>query len=152
MVSTIVFKEEGGVKMSSTVYGASAVTTSNSTTTKKSNSELGKDDFLKLLVSHLQNQDPLSPMQDQDFIAQMAQFSSLEQMKNMNSSILVSQASSMIGAEITWKDNKGNVSTGIVSSVEISSGVPSLKVGDTLVDLSTVKTVKAPTTTSTTTK
>ena len=91
-------------------------------------------------------------MQDQDFIAQMAQFSSLEQMKNMNSSILVSQASSMIGAEITWKDNKGNVSTGIVSSVEISSGVPSLKVGDTLVDLSTVKTVKAPTTTATTTK
>ena len=131
--------------MSSTIYGASAVTNSNTTTTKKTNYELGKDDFLKLLVSQLQNQDPLSPMQDQDFIAQMAQFSSLEQMQNMNSSILISQASSMIGAEITWKDNKGNVSTGIVSSVEISSGLPSLKVGDTLVDLSMVKTVKAPT-------
>lgn len=130
--------------MSSTIYGASAVTNSNTTTTKKTNDELGKDDFLKLLVSQLQNQDPLSPMQDQDFIAQMAQFSSLEQMQNMNSSILISQASSMIGAEITWKDNKGNVSTGIVSSVEISSGLPSLKVGDTLVDLSMVKTVKAP--------
>ena len=138
--------------MSSTIYGASAVTNSNTTTTKKTNDELGKDDFLKLLVSQLQNQDPLSPMQDQDFIAQMAQFSSLEQMKNMNSGILISQASSMIGAEITWKDNKGNVNKGVVSSVEINSGVPSLKVGDTLVELSTVKTVKAPTTTSTTTK
>ena len=141
--------------MSTTTYGTTATTASSSTTstttsssTTKSNDELGKTEFLKLLVTELQNQDPLNPMQDQDFIAQMAQFSSLEQMQNMNSSISISQASSMIGAEITWKDTKGNTNTGTVSSVEISSGVPSLKVGDTLVDLSMVKTVKAPTTTT----
>lgn len=133
--------------MSSTIYGASAVTNSNTTTTKKTNDELGKDDFLKLLVSQLQNQDPLSPMQDQEFIAQMAQFSSLEQMQNMNSSILISQASSMIGTEITWQDTSGNVKKGLVASVEISGKTPSLKVDDTLVDLSMVKSVKLPTNT-----
>ncbi len=44
---------------------------------------LGKDDFLQLLVTKLQYQDPLNPMQDEDFIAQLAQFSSLEQMNNI---------------------------------------------------------------------
>ena len=49
--------------------------------------QLGKDDFLKLLITQLSQQDPTSPMKDQDFIAQMAQFSSLEQMKNISSGI-----------------------------------------------------------------
>lgn len=48
---------------------------------------MGKDEFLKLLVTELQNQDPTNPMQDREFIAQMAQFSSLEQMLNVNKGI-----------------------------------------------------------------
>ena len=57
-------------------------------TSKTSGNILGKDDFLKLLVAKLTNQDPLNPMEDQDFIAQLAQFSSLEQLSNMNENLL----------------------------------------------------------------
>lgn len=76
------------------------------------NPELGKDEFLKILMTQLQHQDPLNPMNDQDFIAQMATFSSLEQMMQMAGSIdmlvqnqlmsPVIQYSHMIGKEVTY--------------------------------------------------
>ena len=52
---------------------------------RKPQQSLGKDDFLKLLITQLSYQDPTNPMQDKEFIAQMAQFSTLEQMTSMSS-------------------------------------------------------------------
>ena len=60
---------------------------------------LGKDDFLQLLVTKLQNQDPLSPMEDEDFIAQLAQFSSLEQMNNIAGAISESNELELLQAQ-----------------------------------------------------
>jgi flagellar basal-body rod modification protein FlgD len=68
---------------------------------------LGKDDFLKLLITQLSHQDPTAPMQDKEFIAQMAQFSSLEQMTSMaadfaklTSMITGSEASQALGKNV----------------------------------------------------
>jgi flagellar basal-body rod modification protein FlgD len=89
--------------------------------------ELGKDDFLNLLVTQLKYQDPLKPMEDKEFIAQMAQFSSLEQMQNMNTTFTSIKAFSMIGKEITAtvkNEDTGELQVveGLVESVRLSNG------------------------------
>lgn len=93
--------------------------------------ELGKNEFLKILMTQLQNQDPLDPMDDREFISQMATFSQLEQMMAMTQSIEllvdnqmispVIKYSHMIGQEVTYE--KYNEDTGRVEGIETSTVV-----------------------------
>jgi len=78
---------------------------------RKPQQQLGKDDFLKLLITQLSHQDPTAPMQDKEFIAQMAQFSSLEQMTSMASDfgkltamLAGSEASAALGKNVELID------------------------------------------------
>ena len=93
---------------------------------QRGSSELGKDEFLKLLVTQLSNQDPLNPQSDNEFIAQLAQFSALEQMTNLNSTFANTSAYSLVGKQVVVQntDSAGKVNevTGIVDYVEIKNG------------------------------
>ena len=101
--------------------------TSENASKRNTNGELGKNDFLNLLVTQLRYQDPLNPTDDKEFIAQMAQFSSLEQMQNMSSTLTNSQAFSMIGKRVTATITDSSNSelktvVGEVSTVKVSNG------------------------------
>ncbi|MBP2635815.1 MAG: hypothetical protein H6Q72_1722 [Firmicutes bacterium] len=121
-------------------------TTDSTATTRTATSELGKDEFLKLLITQLQYQDPMDPMEDKDFIAQMAQFTSLEQMQNMNSSMQMTQASSLIGMKVTWTDSaSAKEVSGVVESVRLVNNEPKLVIGNNSINLSEVTAVELPT-------
>lgn len=119
---------------------AAAITTTQkavtSTTTAASRTPmrtLGQDDFLKLLTMQLSNQDPMNPQSNTDFIAQMAQFSALEQSKTMVGSLgalrgqqELAEAAGLVGRPVVLKDGVA----GLVDSVTVDSAqTPWLSVG-----------------------
>jgi flagellar basal-body rod modification protein FlgD len=140
----------------STTDGVTGVTSTGSTTSSNSTANavtnatqtLGQADFLQLLVTELQNQDPLDPVDNKDFIADMAQFSSLEQMQNMNTnfqSLLTQQSLSqlnfavnLVSHNIVGTDASGNQVTGVVSNIDYSAGNTSVMVNNTSVPLSNI--------------
>jgi len=122
---------------------------------------LGQDAFLTLLLAQLKNQDPLKPMDDTEFIAQLAQFNSLNQLTEMNKNMeelktaqMMTQGSGLIGKTITGLSG-GKSITGVVSGVKLTQGNVYLDVDDHQVALDTVHTIEetpVDTTTTTTTE
>ncbi|MDR1914595.1 MAG: hypothetical protein LBQ68_08970 [Clostridiales bacterium] len=88
-------------------------------------SNLDKDAFLRLLLTELKYQDPLNPTDDKEFIAQMAQFSALEQMQNVSKAMNITQGMAMIGKNIKAARDGGDIE-GIVESVVIRNSKPYL--------------------------
>ena len=96
---------------------------------------LGKDDFLKLLVGQLRNQNPMDPAGNQDFIQQMTLFSTLEQVTNLaaatqrNETALATQQSvDLIGRSVTY-ETAGGSAQGVVERVSFVDGLPKLTIG-----------------------
>ncbi|MBD5144534.1 MAG: hypothetical protein HDT21_01220 [Ruminococcus sp.] len=95
--------------------------------TDESNSYMSFDGYLKLLVAQMQNQDFNNPMDDSEVLAQMAQYSMLEGIKNMTQQSNISYASSLVGKVVTVDDGTGSY-TGTVESVTVIKGEPYLMV------------------------
>jgi flagellar basal-body rod modification protein FlgD len=101
-------------------------------------SAMGKDEFLKLLMAQMRNQDPMSPMDNTQFVSQMAQFSSLEQMTSLNETMqelatsqrqaaLVSTATALLGHTVTVQVGEDEEPVaGKVDSVKLVGGYPQL--------------------------
>ncbi len=114
--------------------------------TKTNKNDLGKDAFLQLLVTQMRYQDPLNPTNDKEFLAQMAQFTSLEQMQNLNKATSNSQAFAMIGktiqaTEVNQATLEPELIQGKVDSVRMKNGKTFLVVGEKEISIEKVETV-----------
>lgn len=124
-----------------------------------SEKKLGQDEFLKILITQLSNQDPMQPMQDKEFIAQMAQFTSLEQLMGISNQLTTLQqslgmSSTLIGKDISWMElgstgangeaGESGVKTGVVDSIVIRSGVAYAKIGEAEIDMANIIEIREP--------
>lgn len=129
------------------VVDTSASSNSLSGTTKSSNSALDKEAFLQLLVAQMKYQDPLEPTSNTEYISQLATFSSLEEMQNLNSTMEANQATNLVGKTVIMKVTSSSGETTYVSGkvdyimrengntyLSIEDGLYSLDDLDTVVD------------------
>ncbi|WP_419663707.1 FlgD: predicted flagellar hook capping protein [Desulfosarcina variabilis str. Montpellier] len=117
-----------------TVMSVSEVYSQANTTTSTTEAVMGKDDFLTLLITQLKNQDPLNPSDSTEFTAQLAQFSSLEQLQNINDALASFevyqstanniQASNFIGQTVTAAGDTISVSNGASDSLSVALDAP----------------------------
>ena len=129
--------------------GTPATTTTKDEKAEDKVAALGKDDFLKLLVAQLQHQDPMQPTDNAEYMGQLAQFSTLEQITNvgkemerLRTSSQVDQAVALIGKEVGYTLADDTTATGVVDAVSIDDGEIHLKIGQTTVSPSDVISVR----------
>jgi len=119
----------------------------NKTTDRVAGGEMGKHDFLMLLSAQLRFQDPLNPQSDSDFAAGLAQFSSLEQMQNMNTTLEAmahNQSFSLVGKFViaeAWIDGKWTEVPGVVDSIFTEKGITYAQIGEHIVPVSSIREV-----------
>ncbi len=138
------------MQIDSTYTTASTTANANSTAGRIPQKALGQSDFLKLLTVQLSQQDPMKPMDDSAFIAQMAQFSALQQTSDlvsqvglMRSSTNLTSASALIGKTVTVQSKTDGTVTGKVDAVDTSGSEPLLMIGTKSFSLSALQRVEA---------
>lgn len=125
-----------------------STTDATSATTSTPSKSLDKDTFLKLLVAQLSNQDPSSPMDTSDMMAQTTQLSMMESLSEIQASSreqfglqMRMAAADLVGQQVTWTDADGKTQSGVVSGVDYSASIPTLTVGKTQIPLDSVASV-----------
>ena len=124
--------------------GLTTATSAAPTNAGPASKELGKDVFMQLLVEQMKTQDPMNPQSNEDFIAQLASFSSLEQMEQLNENVLgmamldqgnalldqLTNGSALIGKEVHWTDPSTGLSQrGVVDALRVEDGTTMLGIG-----------------------
>ena len=105
---------------------------------------MGKEDFLKLLVAQLKNQDPSNAQDMEGMTQQMTQFSIVEQLTNLNEATEKSSALDLLGKTVSYRTTLGELKEGVVGHVDVSGSAPKLTVGGTIgVRLADVASVKS---------
>lgn len=129
---------------------ASMASAADTSSTVQDRGQMGKDMFLKLLVTQLKNQNPLEPMEDREFIAQLATMNSAEQLTQLNGQLTnfllmqaASQASDLVGKEVTISKADGTEIQGKVSKVIFNGQTPQVEVNGELYLLAQVKELRA---------
>lgn len=132
----------------SAVTATSLFTTGTSSATPKK--EMDKEVFLALLVAQMRYQDPTSPMDTTEMMAQSTQMASMEQLTAVADTTRESfalqmrvAASALLGQEVSYTDAEGEVRTGTVSGVDFSGAVPMVTVGDASVALDAISAVRS---------
>ncbi|MCC7010954.1 MAG: flagellar hook capping protein [Planctomycetes bacterium] len=129
------------------------------TSSSAQGSALGKDAFMDLLVTQMKNQDPLEPTKNEDMLAQLAQFQSLEEMNDLNDNIVglavlqqsnalldqLTSSSALIGKDVKYVDPETESEAwGKVESVRIVDGLAQLQIGDKNIPLANVVEIGTP--------
>lgn len=106
---------------------------------------LAQDQYLQLLVAQLKNQDPLNPVSDKDFIAQLSQLSQLQSLQSLDANFAqvlrlqqLTSGTNLVGKTVTYADESGNSRSGVVSAVAVNDGQFQLTVGADTVALDKV--------------
>ena len=128
--------------------GSTTTTTPATTKANERQLELGQDSFMKLLLTQLKYQDPLSPMEDKEFITQLAQFSSLSEMQKLNEAFgelasvqSLASATAFIGKSVTGLSEAGEEISGIAQASLLREGKVYVRVGDSELPIATIREV-----------
>ena len=128
--------------MTTPIGAAQTAGTTGSNQVTNPGATMGSDEFLQLLMAQMQNQDPMDPMNDDTSIQEMAQFSTVQEITNLDTEVSsqayndeISQAVSLIGHTVGYTNSDGSTGSGVATSVSVDqgSGTVSIQVGQTTI-------------------